>query len=196
MTRQFQFPVCLLSAILALPASAYVSSLSAQEIREAYFLGARQGSLGPSFLAMYNRRIPELKAGTCTSQARVETPFLQVADYASKSVNYSAQEAVKDFYGKPLVFQMYLNICYAAQASAPHSIRIQVSQNKKEIIPLSDKRSPYAEPADDGSYFPNNGEQAKLEFASNKLDSSTLTIRIDTPDGQRGSAEFDLQTIR
>jgi hypothetical protein len=49
------------------------------------FLGTRQGSLTPEFLARYAHWIPELKEGTCTSQVRLETPFFQVADDASNT---------------------------------------------------------------------------------------------------------------
>jgi len=76
---------CLFALFLALPASAYDDiPNSANAIRDAYFLGRGQGSLTRNFLSRYAHWIPELKEGTCTSQVRLETPFLQVADYATK----------------------------------------------------------------------------------------------------------------
>ena len=196
MKTQFKLLAALLSLILASPARAYDYPLSPSAIREAYFLGTRQGSVGPDFLARYGHRIPKLSAGTCTSGMRIETPFLHVADYASKAVNYSAQEAMRDFYDRPGVLRMYLDICYRVEAPPPNSITIKVIQNKKEIAPLSDERTPYAEPADEGSYFPSNGERVRLDFTAKKIDSSTLTIQIATPDGQHAETEFDLQTLR
>jgi hypothetical protein len=62
---------CWLALLLAFSGSAYDDiPHSASAIRDAYFLGVRQGSLTPEFLARYAHWIPELKDGTiCTSQA-------------------------------------------------------------------------------------------------------------------------------
>jgi hypothetical protein len=104
----------LLALFLAIPLNAYDDTpTSENSIRDAYFLGTRQESLTPELLARYAHWIPELKDGTiCTSQARLETPFLQVADYASTAPNFSSQDAVKQFYGKQMFFRVYLDICY------------------------------------------------------------------------------------
>jgi hypothetical protein len=90
---------------------------------------------------------------------------------------------------------MYLDICYKIEAPSPNSITIKVIQNKREIAPLSDERTPYAEPADEGSYFPSNGDRVHLDLTAKKID-STFTIQIATPDGQQAETEFDLQTLR
>ena len=67
------------------------------------------------------------------SRVRIETPFLQVAAHASRALNYNAQDAVKDFYDKPVVFRMTLEICYMVDAPKPNSVRITVTQNGKQI---------------------------------------------------------------
>jgi hypothetical protein len=36
----------------------------------------------------------------------------------------------------------------------------------------------------------------RFQINSNKIDSSTLTIRIDAPDGQHPAVDFDLQGLR
>jgi hypothetical protein len=122
----------LLALFLAFPVSAYDDiPHSASAIRDAYFLGTREGGVTPEILARYAHWIPELKEGTCTSQARLETPFLQVADYAGKAANYSSQDAVKQFYGKEMVFHVYLGICYKPDAPL-NAIKIEVIQSKAE----------------------------------------------------------------
>jgi hypothetical protein len=132
----------LLALFLAFPVGAYDDiAHSASAIRDAYFLGTREGGVTPEILAHYTHWIPELKEGTCTSQARLETPFLQVADYAGEAVNYSSQGAVKEFYGKQMIFRVYLDICYKPKAPL-NAIKIKVIQNKKEIT-LSEESSPY-----------------------------------------------------
>jgi hypothetical protein len=186
----------MLTLFLAFPIDAYDDiPTSANAIRDAYFVGIRQGGLTPEILAPYAHWIPELKEGTCTSQARLETPFLQVADHAGKAANYSSQDAVKEFYGKQMIFRVYLDICYIRNARL-NAIKIKVTQNKKEITPLSEESSPYIPQVTELTTLPPNGEQVRLEFKSSQIDSSTLAIRIDTPDKQHAEADFDLQTLR
>ena len=185
-----------LALSLAVPANTYDFPLTSNAIRDAYFLGSRQGNLSASYLAKYSRRIPELHQGSCTSEIRIETPFLQIATYASQNPNYTSQDAVRDFYDQPFAFRMFLDICYKIHAPAPNSIKIKVIQNKREVVPGSDTRSFYAEPLDELSTLPSNGERAKLEFDASKLDSSALTIRILTPDGQQAECNLDLQVLR
>jgi hypothetical protein len=195
MNARVQPFVLLLALILARPASAYEFPLSPTAIRQAYFLGTRQASLGVTFLAEYAHKVPNLKAGAFTSEVRIETPFLKVAEYSSRTIGYNAQDAVEDFFGKPAEFRMYLDICYMTNAS-PNAVRVKVIQNRKEIVPQSEDRSAYYPATDEYTFMPSIGEQIQLRFKADKLDSSGLTIRIDTPDGQHAETEFDLQTLR
>ena len=185
-----------LSLAVAIPAGAYDYPLSSNAIRDAYFAGIRQGALTPSFLAPYSQFVSELHQGSCTSEIRLETPFLQVVAYAAGVPNYSSQDAVKDFYDKPMKFRMFLNICYMRLAPPPNSVKVKIIQNKKEIVPETDTRLAYAEPIDGLSTLPPNGEEVQLEFDASKLDSSMLTVNIDTPNDQHVKVELDLQSLR
>jgi hypothetical protein len=185
-----------LSFILALPGFAYDYPLASGAIRDAYFLGRRPGGISPDLLKQYSRRVAELHQGNCTSKVRIETPFLQIAESVSGQPNYSAQDAVKDFSDRPMTVHIFLDICYMRQAPPPNSVKISLFQSKKEILPDSDVRSAYAERFSETSFLLPNGEKAKLEFDPKKLDSSTLTIRITTPDGQHAETRFDLESIR
>lgn len=184
------------SLAIAVPAAAYDYPLSANSIRDAYFLGRRQGGLSPQVLAPYSQFVSDLHQGSCTSEIRIHTPFLQIAAYAGGVPNYSAQDAAKDFYDKPMKFRMFLNLCYMRMAPPPNSIRIKVIQNKKEIVPETDTRVAYAEPIDELSTLPPNGEKVELEFDAGKIDSSTIAIAIDTPNDQHVNVELDLQALR
>jgi hypothetical protein len=173
--RWFAF---LLGLFLALPGGAYDDiPHSTDAIRDAYFLGTRQGGLTDDILAPYAHWVPQLKEGACTSRVRSETPFLQVADHAGKAANYSSQDAVKEFYGKEMVFRVYLDICYKPKAPL-NAIKIKVIQNKKDIIPLSAESSPYIPRVDELAALPPKGELVHLEFKSSRIDSSTLTFLI------------------
>lgn len=148
---------------------------------------------------MSNGRVPKWDGGSdscvaCTSEISLETPFAHVAIHASKAVNYSAQDAVKEFLGKPAVFRMHLNICYLAGAPK-NAIRVTVIQNKKTIQWSSEKRSAYYPPSDETTQVSNNGERIDLEFPADRIDSSELTIRIDTPDGHAETV-FALESLR
>lgn len=191
-----RFLVVALGLLLALPAGAYDFPLTSNAIRDAYFLGKQQSGLGTVFLARYSHSIPELKVDPYTSRVRIETPFFQVAEQVSRTLNYSAQDAVKDFYGKPAVLRMYLEICYEADAPLPNSVRISVIQKNKPIAPLSEKRSAFFPPTDAYTRVPNLGEKVTLEFDPGKFDSSALTIQIGTPDGQHAEYVFEMQAIR
>ena len=186
----------ILSVAVAIPVAAYDFPLSSNAIRDAYFLGVRQGGLTPPFLGPYSQFVPELHQGSCTSEIRLETPFLQVVSYVGGMPNYSSQDAVKDFYDKPMKFRIFLNLCYMRLAPPPDSVKIKVIQNKKEIVPETDTRLAYAEPVDGLSVLPPNGEKVQLELDAGKIDSSTLMIVIDTPNDQHVKVELDLQSVR
>jgi hypothetical protein len=187
--------VLFLTLLLALPAYAYDFPLSEHAIRDAYFLGARQMSVGPAFLAQYTQTIPKLAVGDYKSTINVETPFTQVAVYASKQLNYGAQDAVKEFSGKPLVFRIHMDILYMLDAP-PDAVQFKVIQNKKEIVPDSVERSAYFPASDKYTRPPAIGETIELEFNPSRLDSSELTIVIDTPDRQHAELDFDLRALR
>ena len=185
----------LLAFSLAIPAHAYDVPLTESAIRDAYFLGTRQTGLGPDFLANYTREIPNLSLGRYRSFASLETPFTQVAILSSKKLNYSAQDAVKEFLGKPLPFRIHLEICYMVDAP-PDGLTVRIVQNKKDLLPAYFERSLFFPASDEYSSPPPIGETIQLEFSADKIDSSTLTILIDTPDGQQAEAVFDLHTFR
>ncbi len=185
-----------LGLLLALPAGAYDFPLTSSAIRDAYFLGIRQGSLDAQFRAKYARAVPELKQGNCTTQIRIDTPFLQVTDYISSVLNYSSQDAVKAFYEKPMVLRIFLDICYMREAPPPNSVQIRVLENKKLVPPVTDTRTAFAERFTEESFLLPNGEKAVLEFNPQKIDSSALTIQIDTLDGQHAECLYAMQAIR
>jgi hypothetical protein len=191
-----KFLAVILSLGAAVPAVAYDYPLTSSAIRDAYFLGRRQGGLTPQFLAPYSHFVSDLHEGRCTTEIKFETPFLQVVDYAGGVPNYSSQDAVKDFYDKPMKFRVFLNICYMRGAPPPNSVKIKVIQNKKEIAPETDTRLAYAEPINELSVLPPNGEKVQLEFDAKNIDSSTLTVILDTPNDQHVKVDLDLQTLR
>lgn len=181
--------------MLVFPAWAYDVPLSESSIRDAYYLGTRATTLGPDFLREYTQSIPELKVGRFASVIRLETPFSQIAIASAKRVGYSAQDAVQEFLGKPLAFRISVGICYKIDAPE-NAVRIKVLQNKKEIVLESYKSSPYYPASDEYTRVSSIGEKVEMEFQPSNVESSTLLIVVDTPDGRHAEAVFDLQTLR
>jgi len=184
----------LLAFSLALPVRAYDYPLTESSIRDAYFLGTRQSGLSDS-LPTYTHEIPNLSVGKFRSFASLETPFIQVAVFSSKKLNYSAQDAVKEFLGKPMVLRIHLEICYMVDAP-PDALEVRIVQNKKDLVPDSFDRSLFFPASDPYTSPPPLGETMHFEFSAEKIDSSTLTIFIDTPDDQHARLDLDLSTLR
>ena len=180
---------------LVFPAWAYDVPLSESSIRDAYYLGTRATTLGPDFLREYTQNVPELKVGRFTSVVRLETPFSQVAAASAKKMGFSAQDVVNEFRGKPLAFRISMDICYKIDVPE-NAVRVKVFQNKKEIVPESYDSSPYYPAADKYTRVSSIGEKVEMEFKPNKIESSTLLIVIDTPDGQHAEIAFDLRALR
>jgi hypothetical protein len=78
----------------------------------------------------------------------------------------------------------------------PDALQVRIVQNKKDLLPASSERSLFFPASDEYTSPPPIGETMQFEFSSEKIDSSTLTILIDTPDGQHAESMFDLQSIR
>ena len=185
----------IVSLAMAVSTLAYDYPLSSTAIRDAYFLGRRQGGLGTEFLAEYRRTIPGLRVEEFISFARIETPFVQVAVQSSRRLNYSAQDAVEDFRDKPLPFRIHLEICYMPDAP-PDALKITLIQNRKELVPAIVERSAFYPPTDPYTRVRSIGETMDLQVDASKIDGSTLTIQIETPDGDNAQAEFELRRLR
>jgi hypothetical protein len=185
----------ILSLALALPGSAYDYPLTSTAIRDAYFLGRRQGGLGTEFLAEYQRSIPSLRVEQFISFAQIETPFVLVAVQSSRKLNYSAQDALEDFRDKPLDFRIHFEICYMPDAP-PDAVKIKLIQNRKEIVPDSVERSGFYAPADVYTRLGSIGEVVDMKVDAAKIDSSSLTVQIDTPNDQHAQVNFELQSLR
>jgi hypothetical protein len=185
----------ILSLAVSLPATAYDYPLTSNSIRDAYFLGIRQGALGTEFLAGYRHPIPSLRVEEFISFARIETPFVQVAVQSSQKLNYNAQDAVEDFRDKPLAFRIHLEICYMPDAP-PDAVKIKLIQNRKEIVADSVDRSGFYAPADVYTRLRSIGEVVDMKVDAAKIDSSSLTIQIDTPNDRHAKVEIDLRSLR
>jgi hypothetical protein len=92
MKTNIRFGLCtfVLALVVALPGLAYYYPLSADAIREAYFLATRPGRESAQFASLYIHTIPELRVGSYTSIVTIEAPYLQVAEQVRSKINYHA----------------------------------------------------------------------------------------------------------
>ncbi len=187
--------VILLLLVLAMPAFPYEYPLTPEAIRDAYMLATSPGATSPKFLSEYRHMIPELKVGTYTSIVWIETPFTRVVDHSRLQLNYSAQDAVKDFLHKPARFHLYLDICY--WPVKPEPLKVRVTQNDTAVLPETDEREGYyAVVSDEFTPVQSIGEHIHLAFKPGKITSSDLLIEIETANGQHAQTRFDLRTLK
>jgi hypothetical protein len=96
---------------------------------------------------------------------------------------------------------VFLDICSrypdsSVGRSEAGKIRIKMSQENKEIVPKSVERSQYYPFQDSGAFIPSIGEHVQMEFDAGKIESSPLTIEIDTPNGRHADTTFELSTLK
>ena len=183
-----------LVVLATFPAFAYQFPLSSSSIREAYFLGTSTFRTEGCVPAAYSRVLPQLTNGAYVSEARIETPYIQVAERACRAVNYTAQDADAEFrLDPPSTFRIQLDICFGYQES--QAVRFRIIQNDMELAPKSAERSPYYKRE---RYGPPRviGERVSLQFDADKIESTALSVEIETPAGQRATATFDLAKLR
>jgi hypothetical protein len=181
-------------AATMLPGFAYEYPLSSTTIREAYLAGSATKGTREDFFSQYTHTLPELRVGTYASAVTIETPYVQVAEYSRRAVNYKSQDAVADFLSKPpSVFRVQLDICRGRKEL--DSVKFRITQNDKELVPSFVEHSPYfAEQRHGPSVI--IGEHAKLQFQADMIESTPLTVEIETPDGLHARTTFDLAKLR
>jgi hypothetical protein len=186
-----------LTALLAaamLPGFAYEYPLSSTTIREAYLAGSATNGAREGFFSQYTHTLPELRLGTFASAVTIKTPYVQVAGYSRRAVNYKSQDAVADFLSKPpSIFRVQLDICRGHKEL--DSVKVKITQSDKELAPSTVEHSPYfAEQRHGPSVV--IGEHLKLQFQADKIESTPLTVEIETPDGLHARTMFDLAKLR
>jgi len=207
---RFGFLIFIIALAIALPAWTYEFPLSADVIREAYFLGSGQKSKDADFYAQYSHSLGEPTKDPPGSIITIDTPYLQIAEHSCDTANYHAQDAEEEFFGKPAEFLVYLDAYYkpvssagagAGKAGADASdslkgLRIKLIQHKKEIAWRIVETTPFYPFHNAQTGAVRDGEHVEIACDAELIDSSLLTIKIDMPDGQHFATDFDLAEIK
>lgn len=203
--------ISILLVAMALPTGAYERHLASNAIRDAYFLGSAKDNRTSSFLSAYTHSLPRPKSGPHVSTISIETPYAQVIRRSGR-LNYSAQDATQDFFGKvPLVrirIEINLTPTYVvfpgASIGSPVAItddfwrafKFQLIQNGAEVP----AQSRHAEPLYFGSSIDGSasvsGTMIELQYAAGKVASEKTVVKVLTPDGQDVETKFDLAALR
>jgi hypothetical protein len=202
--------------VIALPALAYQYPLSSTDIRDAYFIGARNDELTAAFFSDYTKHLPAPESGPYVSDVTIDTPYSQVARRSMGAVNYNSVEAVDEFDGKPMAFRV--EVCFYftdtyTPAPLVHTDGVSLTVppypdfwNDFKVRLLQDKqirpkavRGAAIYPlwsGDDGPPPLPVGGKIWLEFDGENIDTADATVEVLTPDGQDLHVPFDLSRLR
>lgn len=206
--------VLLLSFLVATCLYAYDHPLSANAIREAYFLGQRSDEKTASFLAQYIKRLPTPERGPHISEISLYTPYAQVV-LASwrKNIEYSAQQAQRDFLSHPENIRVRVKIEFtptynAMQGAEPdkevegeqalilrrkdfwRDFRFRLSQAGREIS----RRDIHGSPI----YVRGGlaGAEVWLDYDAAGVAPERAEVEVISLDNHRVAAEFDLAKLQ
>jgi hypothetical protein len=198
---------------ISIPLLACEMPLTSASIREAAALGRRKDVKTALFLKRYTQEFPAPKAGPHIAVIRLQTPYVQVVERAGESPNYDAQDAEKEFLGKPGILRFTVRIDFTrsyshrlpardpstAQERPPdfwRDFQIRVLHGSAELPPAKLAGTPlYSGDTTEGQ-APLDGAIVTLEFEAGKFQCVPTTVDVMTPDGQHIEAPFDLMKLR
>lgn len=194
--------------MLAQSAAAFVYPLSEESVRQAYFLGRNTEKAAP-FLRPYAHKYPFPVKGPWVYEIDFRTPYAEAVRRAwEHSLDYSAQQAEKDYFAQPsrvaVSVVIYLTPTYGYNAPLTDS-KQQVIAHREEFwreFPIRVSQERPVEPTKVisrliyGRHGVLIGAEVLLEFDASQFASGTAQVAVTTPGGQTTSAEFDLSTLR
>lgn len=204
--------------LLVAPTLAFVSPLSDEAVREAYFLGQRHDETMARFLDKYNKRLQAPETGPYVSSIEFLTPFARLVQISSQRPNYSAQQAEQEHRFQDevvaITVQIQLTASYPAVLAHPtgtrsdspvgyrlraadfwKDFRVQAWVNEKSIEPTVFTGDPTYTCADDGGCVL-TGATVHLELPAKFFHSDTATVQVTPPEGAEVSVDFDLTALR
>lgn len=199
--------IALAAVFAAQTTFAFEYPLSPEAIREAYFLVIASQDKQTEFFQKYKHYLPKPESGPYVSLIDVKTPFgCLVDELATRGPNYHADDAEKDYLGKPGCFRVHVGINFTqdypppgfSKAALPDlwkKFEVHLKQ-RAEVEPQSIHGEPIYYSDDSGAYGV-IGANINLEYNLKKIDAGGLTtIDVDTPDGQVIETTFNLSQLR
>lgn len=205
----FRFVSALLLAslwltIVAAVALAFDNPLSADAVREAYFIATGDPGKRTAFFDKYTHHPPASKVGPHISSIEIETPFAAVVqDISDRSLNIRAPDAAKEFYGKPAQFRVRVVIDFTPTYPPSASTSMQLGsfwdkfhvhlRQEKEIPMLSQTGKPILSDQTPSGY---TGAIVVASYDPNKIQPGPADVVVTGPDYTTTISSFDLNTLR
>jgi hypothetical protein len=205
--------ISLIAALaIAVPALAFEYPLSDTSIREAFLTGNANNDETTQLFLKYAHSLPAPESGPYVAMISLRTPYEQVAERGATVTNYHVEEAEEEFSGKPMPFLVRVEIDFTSTYPVypppgpngshslmqplpdyGHDFNIDVIQDKK-LQPIATHAFLLTS---DASYniWGTSGIVIEQQFDPEKIDSSDLTVRVRTPDGQDIATTFDMSQI-
>ncbi len=203
--------VLVVTAAMAIPATALNYPLSSTAIRDAYFIGNRNDEQTADFLAQYTQQFKAPKAGPYVNEVGIDTPFIQVVRRAEAAANYSAPDAVQEFQHKALSVYVHVDISLTPSYSPVpqpsgfyqwvpdfwNDFKVHLTQEKNEIPAEHVRGGPlFAYLAEISEVPVVTGARIMVEYNPEKIQAGPVEIRVVMPDGQETETTFDLGKLR
>jgi hypothetical protein len=193
------FAALLCIVVMRDAASAFEYPLSANAVRDAYFLGQHRDSATADFLAKYAKRLPATKTGWQVVEMEVRTPFSQVVLRSWQSLpGYTPQQAAEEFKKRDpqVIVRLYLSapISQVIRGNEWRDFLFRVEQ-EKEIRPRAIFGQPVYSFANGGAATV-IGAEVFMELDAAQVQSAPLRVEVKSPDGKMISSEFDLSKLR
>lgn len=201
--------ICILG--IATPSSAYGSALSDQSVREAYFLGRSRNGQTEDVLGQYVHHFPVPRSGPNITEIRLDTPFTQVVECAEETLEYTAEDAEQEFFGKSLPLRIsaktYFTPSYTAiLRSGPDGVvprsedlwknfKVRFTQHQNVIPTQATSGRPIFASSQKGTRRI-IGAEIYAEYSTQRISSDIAKIEIVGPDGPAVATTFDLSKLR
>ena len=198
---RFRIRALILTLAVVPAALAYEYPLSETTIREAYFRGSGPKGTETDFYTRYIHNLPIPRTAPPVSYISLDTPYLQIAEHSRDTANYDAQDAVREFLNKPLRLRVFTEVYYRPKQRDPsgegsHDIKVRLVQHDREVSTEVADRWDLNTFRDAATSEESVGQHVELTCSADKVDSSPLTVEVDTPDGQHAETTFDLDEIK
>lgn len=182
-------------------AFAYEYPLSPAVIRDAYFRGSSPKGREADFYSQYIHDLPIPRTAPPVSYVSLDTPYLQIAERSRDTANYDAQDAVREFLNKPMRLRVFTEVYYKPKQrdssdEESHDIKVRLVQHDREVGTEVTDRWDLNTFRDAATSEESVGQHVELTCSADKVDSSPLTVEVDTPDGQHAETTFDLDEIK
>ncbi|MFZ3331196.1 MAG: hypothetical protein WA197_11235 [Candidatus Acidiferrales bacterium] len=202
--------------LIALPALAYQCPLWSTDIRDAYFIGARNDDRTAAFFAAYSKHLAAPESGPDVDQVSIDTPYAQVVRRSMGAANYNSVDAVEEFDGRPMNFGVTVRFYFTdTYTPAPltrtdgisliplpypdfwNDFKVRLIQDK-EIRPKAVRGAPiYPMLTDvDGPPPLPIGGTIEVDYDPAKIDTADATVEVITPDGQDIQVPFALSRLK